>query len=91
MNMDTLINLLFYPKRPLVITQYMELLKIKDLAAYINAIVAIICYTGYNQEESLIINQISIDRGLFRSAFFRIYSAEEAKLKSETFEISDII
>ena len=92
MRMDTLSYLLFYPQRPLVVTQSMEFLKFKDLPAGINAIVAIMCYTGYNQEDSLIMNQSSIERGLFRSAFFRTYHTEEkreAKLKRETFEIPD--
>ena len=92
MRMDTLAYLLFYPQRPLVVTQSMEFLKFKDLPAGINAIVAIMCYTGYNQEDSVIMNQSSIDRGLFRSAFFRTYHSEEkreAKLKRETFEVPD--
>ena len=92
MHMDTLAYLLFYPQRPLVVTQSMEFLKFKDLPAGINAIVAIMCYTGYNQEDSVIMNQSSIDRGLFRSAFFTTYHSEEkreAKLKRETFEIPD--
>jgi len=38
-----------------------------------NAIVAISCYSGYNQEDSVIMNQSSIDRGFFRSLFFRSY------------------
>lgn len=37
----------------------------------INAIVAIACYSGYNQEDSLMMNQSSIDRGFFRSIFYR--------------------
>ncbi len=92
MRMDTLAYLLFYPQRPLVVTQSMEFLKFKDLPAGINAIVAIMCYTGYNQEDSVIMNQSSIDRGFFRSAFFRTYHSEEkreAKLKKETFERPD--
>ena len=92
MRMDTLAYLLFYPQRPLVVTQSMEFLKFKDLPAGINAIVAIMCYTGYNQEDSLIMNQSSIERGLFRSAFFRTYYTEEkreAKLKFETIEVPD--
>ena len=90
MRMDTLAYLLFYPQRPLVVTQSMEFLKFKDLPAGINAIVSIMCYTGYNQEDSLIMNQSSIERGLFRSAFFRTYFSEEkreAKLKFEKLEI----
>ncbi len=34
---------------------------------------AIACYSGYNQEDSLMMNQSSIDRGFFRSMFFRTY------------------
>ena len=34
---------------------------------------AIACYSGYNQEDSLMMNQSSIDRGFFRSMFFRSY------------------
>lgn len=37
-----------------------------------NAIVAIACYTGYNQEDSLIFNSSSIQRGLFRSINFKV-------------------
>ena len=92
MRMDTLSYLLFYPQKPLVTTQSMEFLKFKDLPAGINAIVAIMCYTGYNQEDSVIMNQSSIDRGLFRSAFFRTYLSEQrfdAKIREERFEKPD--
>ena len=34
----------------------------------INAIVAIASYTGYNQEDSVIMNASAVDRGLFRYA-----------------------
>ena len=45
----------------------------------INAIVAIACYTGYNQEDSVILNESAVDRGLFRSAFYRAYKDAESK------------
>ena len=32
------------------------------------------CFGGYNQEDSLLFNQASIDRGLFRSSTFRTYT-----------------
>jgi DNA-directed RNA polymerase II subunit RPB2 len=69
----------------------MDYLHFKNLPAGINAMVAIMCYTGYNQEDSIIMNQSSIDRGLFRSAFFRTYQTEEKNTlrKKETIEIPD--
>lgn len=44
------------------------------------------CYTGYNQEDSIMLNQSGIDRGFFRSVFFRTY-AETIKENEERFEI----
>jgi DNA-directed RNA polymerase II subunit RPB2 len=35
------------------------------------------CYSGYNQEDSVILNQSAIDRGFFRSVFMRTYRDEE--------------
>lgn len=43
----------------------------------INAIVAIASYTGYNQEDSIILNWSSVDRGFFRSVFWRSYREAE--------------
>lgn len=87
--MDTLANLLFYPQKPLVITRAMDYLHFKELPAGNNAIVAIACYTGYNQEDSVIMNQSAIDRGLFRSASYRTYISQEKKggKKEEQFEV----
>jgi DNA-directed RNA polymerase II subunit RPB2 len=72
--MDTMAHVLHYPQKPLATTRAMEYMKFRDLPSGINVIVAIACYTGYNQEDSLIMSQSSIDRGLFRSSFFRTYN-----------------
>ena len=77
--MDTLAYLLYYPQKPLVTTRAMEHLHFRELPAGQNAIVAIACYSGFNQEDSLIMSQSSIDRGFFRSIFYRSYRDEEKR------------
>lgn len=88
LRMDTLSNILHYPQKPLVTTRSMEFLRFRELPSGQNAIVAIACYTGYNQEDSVIMNQSAIDRGLFRSFFYRTYTDQESCNKpgqNETF------
>lgn len=75
--MDTLAHILYYPQKPLANTRSMEYLQFDQLPAGINAIVAISCYTGYNQEDSVIINRAAVERGFFRSVFLRSYQDEE--------------
>lgn len=90
--MDSQANVLFYPQKPLVTTRSMEYLRFRELPAGINAIVAIACYTGYNQEDSVILNESAVDRGLFRSAFYRAYKDAESKKgldQEEIFEKPD--
>eukprot|EP00835_Amoeboradix_gromovi_P001397 NODE_63_length_25098_cov_0.440498.p1 type:complete len:1194 gc:universal NODE_63_length_25098_cov_0.440498:14088-10507(-) len=90
--MDTMANILYYPQKPLACTRSMEFLRFRELPAGQNAIVAILCYSGYNQEDSLIMNQSSIDRGLFRSMYYRCYSDQEKLVGSalvEQFEKPD--
>lgn len=74
--LDTMSHVLHYPQKPLATTRAMEYMKFRELPSGINCIVAIACYTGYNQEDSLILSQSSLDRGLFRSSFFRTYNGK---------------
>jgi DNA-directed RNA polymerase II subunit RPB2 len=53
----------------------MKYLRFKKLAAGCNSIIAIATYSGYNQEDSIMLNQSAIDRGFFRSVFYRTYES----------------
>ena len=86
--MDTLAHVIFYPQKPLSTTRSMTFLRFSELPAGINAIVAIASYTGYNQEDSIILNWSSVDRGFFRSVFWRSYrDSEESKQNLEQVEM----
>uniref|UniRef100_A0A7S3DCE0 DNA-directed RNA polymerase subunit beta n=2 Tax=Palpitomonas bilix TaxID=652834 RepID=A0A7S3DCE0_9EUKA len=78
--MDTLAHVLYYPQKPLVTTKAMQHLHFRQLPSGQNAVVAIMTYTGYNQEDSVIMNQGAIDRGLFRSVFYRTYCEKEERI-----------
>jgi DNA-directed RNA polymerase II subunit RPB2 len=70
-------NLLFYPQKPLVTTAAMKMLRKDERPAGQNAIVAILA-DRFNQEDSIVMNQSSIDRGLFRSVTMTTYSESES-------------
>ena len=67
------------PSYPLIQTRPMKYLKTLDMSNGENVVVAIACYSGYNQEDSLIFNQSALDRGLFRSYVYKKYTDEIKK------------
>jgi DNA-directed RNA polymerase II subunit RPB2 len=76
---DTCVHVLNYPQKPLVTTRAADIMGFSEMPSGINAIVAIACYTGMNQEDSVIMNQSAIERGLFRATTYRSHTAEEKK------------
>jgi DNA-directed RNA polymerase II subunit RPB2 len=69
--------LLLSLNRPLVETRSMNILKMHEMQYGMNAIVAIACYGGYNQEDSIIMNRSAVNRGLFRGLYYTMYKDEE--------------
>jgi DNA-directed RNA polymerase II subunit RPB2 len=63
--MDKTSYTLNYPTRPLVDTRMMDFLQLNKIPSGCQIHVAIMSYTGYNQEDSVLINKSAIDRGLF--------------------------
>ena len=92
--MDTKGQILYYPQKAIIQSNFAKYLHTNDLPQGINAIVAIGCYSGYNQEDSILFNKDSIERGLFRTVKFRSYSNKEEILEEtkqkEIFKIPEI-
>jgi len=67
---------------PLVKSRYLEYINNEGNPYGENAIVAIMCYTGYNVEDAMLINEGSLKRGLFRTTYFSTYESHEEKTKT---------
>ena len=79
LRVDTRSHILHYPQVPLVQTRALSIIGYNDRPSGQNMVVAVMSYTGYNMEDAIIMNKSSVDRGLARSNFFRLYSTEELK------------
>jgi DNA-directed RNA polymerase II subunit RPB2 len=76
--------ILYHVERPLVTTRTAKYTNSTDLPTGENCIVAIICYTGYNQEDSLVFNKKSIERGKFRGTYLKKFMLQVQKNHSNS-------
>lgn len=76
---DTVTHVLETPQRPIVSTKPSDFMGFNKMPSGKNTIVAIACYTGFNQEDSLIINRSALERGLFAATTYRTHSDEESR------------
>ena len=76
---DTVVHVMNTPHRPLVGTKAAEMMGFNDMPSGVNCIVAIACYTGFNQEDSVILNHSAVQRGLFWATTYKTHSDEEKK------------
>jgi DNA-directed RNA polymerase II subunit RPB2 len=79
---DAMAHLLCYPQVSFVSPFMSRFYGAQAMPSGQNIVVAIMTYTGYNQEDSIMINRGALDRGLFRSIFYRTYKDEERKNQS---------
>jgi DNA-directed RNA polymerase beta subunit/intein/homing endonuclease len=78
--MDKTSYVLNYPSRPLVETRVMNFLHLNNIPSGSQIHVAIMTHTGYNQEDSVLINQGSIDRGLFLATIYHTEKDEDKNI-----------
>jgi len=79
--MDKTGVVLNYGQIPLIKSRYMKYINNEEQPYGVNAIVAIMSYTGYNVEDAILINQASVDRGIFRTIYYSTYEAREESSK----------
>lgn len=72
--MDVKTNVLYYPQKPIAESSTSM---VDDASQCI--VLSIMCYSGYNQEDSLVLNQSAVDRGLFRSYVLKTYTSEGSR------------
>ena len=80
--MDTIGYAMNYLERPVIASKFGKYIHYTDLPVGLNAIVAICAYTGYNQEDSIMLNGHSVDMGFFRSTYYHTYRDDEKKIQS---------
>uniref|UniRef100_A0A6C0ES04 DNA-directed RNA polymerase n=1 Tax=viral metagenome TaxID=1070528 RepID=A0A6C0ES04_9ZZZZ len=81
MRIDKMGVILNYGQIPLIKSRYMEYINNEQQPYGINAIVAIMSYTGYNVEDAILINEASVARGIFRTTYYSMYEAREESSK----------
>ena len=81
--MDKTAYVLTYPGRPLVDTRVMNMIKLNDIPSGIPVVVAIMTHSGYNQEDSILFNQGSVNRGLFQATIYHTEKDEDKKIHGD--------
>src|SRR2546422_1726161 len=92
MNASTYVrqHFMLYAQTPMVSTKAINLLGLDDRPTGQNCIVAVLPFEGYNIEDAIVLNKSSVERGLGRTFFYRVYEAESKQYPGgmkDTFEL----
>lgn len=89
--MDTISHVRSHAQKPIVMTMAEQMLGTNSVPAGENIISAILCYSGYNQEDSVICSQSALERGLFRNQVYRTYKDEERNTGADAEVFENIV
>ena len=78
--MDKTSYVLSYPSRPLVDTRVMNFIQLNRIPSGHQITVAIMAFTAYNQEDSLLVSKGAIDRGLFMTTVYHTEKDEDKNI-----------
>ena len=81
--LDKTAYVLNYPMRPLVDTRIMGMINLHKIPSGCPVIVAIMTHTGFNQEDSILFNQGSVNRGLFQATIYHTEKDEDKKINGD--------
>lgn len=70
-----------YGEIPMIKSRYLKYINNEEHPYGFNTIVAIGCYGGYNVEDSILFNEGSIKRGMFRTTYYNMYETREESSK----------
>ena len=87
---DTTVHILDYPQRPIVSTNAAEMLGFNDMPSGQLPIVAILTKEGFNQEDSVILNKASVDRGLFRVTTYFTISDQDVRNDNKGYQSIEV-
>ena len=76
---DSKSNIMIYPQKPLVQTYAHKVTNYDSHPSGSNVIIAFTTYEGYNMEDAIVINESSIQRGLFWNFMYRTYEAKQKR------------
>ena len=81
--LDKTAYVMTYPMRPLVDTRVMNMIGLNQIPSGSQIVVAIMTHSGYNQEDSILFNKGSIDRGLFQATIYHTEKDEDKKIQGD--------
>ncbi len=79
LRLDSDSNIMHYPQKPIVDTVMYPNIDYDEHPVGQNVVIAVMTHGGYNIDDAIVMNKSSVERGIFRSTFFRPYSAEELR------------